>query len=182
MTANAMQGDREKALDAGMDDYVSKPVKPEELDAVLEHWIPQPDGEETSAATAEQTAHGAAAPEGTTTSLDQGVLAGLRELGDQELLAELAGLFLEDVPPQLEALRKAIEGGDASSAQRVAHTLKGSCGNMGAVKMATMCVELEDAGRSGELERAPMLVERLQAEFERVRQALEAEIEKGSTG
>src|SRR5215210_1078759 len=135
MTANAMQGDREKALEAGMNDYVSKPVKPEELDAVLERWLPQPDGEEASAPE-EQTADSAAAASGGLTDpLDRGVLAGLRELGDQELLAELVGLFLEDMPPQLEALREAIEGGDASSVQRVAHTLKGSCGNMGAVRM-----------------------------------------------
>jgi len=177
MTANAMQGDREKALEAGMDDYVAKPVKPEELDAVLGRWVPRPDGEETSAPE-EQTADGAeAAPGGITDPLDQSVLAGLRELGDQELLKELAGLFLEDVPPQLETLRQAIEGDDASGVQRVAHTLKGSCGNMGAVRMATICAELEDVGRSGELERAPMLAERLEAEFGRVRPALQAEME-----
>jgi two-component system, sensor histidine kinase and response regulator len=180
MTASAMQGDREKALEAGMDDYVSKPVKPEELDAVLARWTPQPDGEEDSAPE-EQTADGAAAPGGTTDPLDRSVLVGLRELGGQELLAELAGLFLEDVPPQLEALREATEGGDASSVQRVAHTLKGSCGNMGAVRMATICAELEDVGRSGELERAQVVVERLEAEFGRVRPAFEAEIE-GSRG
>ena len=88
---------------------------------------------------------------------------------------------MEDVPPQLEALREATEGGDASSVQRVAHTLKGSCGNMGATRMATICAELEDVGHSGELERASVLVERLEAEFGRVRPALEAEIE-GSRG
>src|SRR3954454_24523103 len=117
MTANAMQGDREKALEAGMDDYVSKPVKPEELDAVLERWIPQPDAE---ASAPEEQIDSAATPGGgggggVTDPLDQSVLAGLRELGDQELLAKLAELFLEDVPPQLEVLREAIEGGDASS-------------------------------------------------------------------
>jgi two-component system, sensor histidine kinase and response regulator len=186
MTANAMQGDREKALEAGMDDYVSKPVKPEELDAVLERWIPQPDAE--ASAPKEQT-DSAAAPEGggggggggMTDPLDQSVLAGLRELGDQELLAELAELFLEDVPPQLEVLREAIEGGDAPSVERVGHTLKGSCGNMGALRMGTLCAELEEIGHSGELERAPVLFERLEAEFGRVRPALEAEME-GSQG
>jgi CheY-like chemotaxis protein/HPt (histidine-containing phosphotransfer) domain-containing protein len=180
MTANAMQGDREKALEAGMDDYVSKPVKPEELDAVLERWIPQPDAE---ASAPEEQIDSAATPGrggggGVTDPLDQSVLAGLRELGDQELLAKLAELFLEDVPPQLEVLREAIEGGDASSVERVGHTLKGSCGNMGALRMGTLCAELEEIGHSGELERGPVLFERLEAEFGRVRPALEAEMEE----
>ena len=78
--------------------------------------------------------------------------------------------------PQLEALREAIEGNDASSVERIAHILKGSCGNMGALRMSTICAELQDMGHSGELERAPMLLERLKAEFGRVRPALEAEV------
>jgi two-component system, sensor histidine kinase and response regulator len=173
MTANAMQGDRENALDAGMDDYVSKPVKPQELGAVLERWIPQTD-EGTDGS--EEASCAGAGVEYTTEPLDQSVLAGLRELGDQGFLADLYELFLADVPAQLEALRKAIKGGDAPSVERVAHTLKGSCGNMGALRIATICAELQDMGHSGELERAPVLGERLEAEFGRVRKALEAEI------
>ncbi len=176
MTANAMQGDREKTLEAGMDDYVTKPVKPEELATALERWIPQPDGE---APDPEEATDGVAAPGGTTDPLDRSVLAGLRELGDQELLTELADLFLEDVPPRLEALREAIEGGDAASVGRAAHALKGSSANMGALRMSTICAELEDAGHSGELEHALVLLGRLEAEFGRVRPALEAETEGG---
>jgi CheY-like chemotaxis protein len=176
MTANAMQGDREKALSAGMDDYVSKPVKPEELDAALERWIPRSE-EETSAP--EEATDGAATPGEDTDPLDRSVLASLREIEDQELLAELAELFLGDAPPRLEALREAIEGGDAASMAQVAHALKGSSANMGATRLVTICEELEDAGHSGALERAPALVERLEAEFGRVRAALEKELTKG---
>ncbi len=177
MTANAMQGDREKALEAGMDDYLSKPVKPEELDAVLERWVPKPDGGEEASAPEEAT-DGNAAPGGATDPLDQSVLAGLRELGGPDLLEELRELFVEGVPPQLEALREAIRSGDAPSAQRVAHALKGSCGNIGALRMFTICAELEDVGHSGELESASVLIERLEAELRRVRAALEAETER----
>jgi CheY-like chemotaxis protein len=178
MTANAMQGDREKALAAGMDDYVSKPVKPEELGEVLGRWIPQPGTE----ASAPEDTDGTGAPGIATDSLDPSVLASLRQLqedGEPDLLAELAALFLEDVPNQLEALREALEGDDALSVERIAHTLKGSCGNMGATRMATICAELQDVGHSKELERTPVLVERLEAEFGRVRQALEAEVAGG---
>ncbi len=173
MTANAMQGDREKALEAGMDDYVAKPVKPEELGEVLERWISEPDAK--APALEEATDSSTAAPGSITDLLDRSALRGLRELGGPEFLIELAELFLENVPSQLEALRGAIEGDDASSVERMAHTLKGSSGNMGATRMATICAELEDAGHSGDLSRAVALVEPLEAEFGRVRPALEAE-------
>ena len=178
MTANAMQGDREKALAAGMDGYVTKPVRPEELQAALQRWVSEPDGE---APAAEETTDGVAPPAGAPDPLDRSVLTILRELGDQELLAELAELYLEQAPAQLEALGEAIEGSDAASVGRVAHALKGSSANMGASGMVTICAGLEDAGRSGELERALVLLERLEAEFGRVRPALQAETE-GSGG
>lgn len=111
-----------------------------------------------------------------TDALDQSVLSGLRELGDQQLLAELAELFLEDATNHLEALREAIEDDDPPSVVRVAHTLKGTCGSMGALRMSAICAELEDVGHSRELERTPVLVERLGAEFGGVRTALEAEM------
>jgi two-component system, sensor histidine kinase and response regulator len=182
MTANAMQGDREKALEPGMDDYVAKPVRAEELQEVLERWISLPDAKASSP---EGETDGAVVPGGGSTDpLDQSVVMNLRELqeeGEPDILAELGELFLEDVTPQLEALRGAIERGDASSVERVTHTLKGSSSNMGATRMATLCEELEDVGRSMDLSRAPVLIERLEAEFRRVREALEAEI-AGSRG
>lgn len=113
-----------------------------------------------------------------TDALDQSVLSGLRELGDQKLLAELAELFLEDATSHLEALREAVEDDDPPSVVRVAHTLKGTCGSMGALRMSATCAELEDVGHSGELERTPVLVERLGAEFGGVRMALEAEMDE----
>jgi HPt (histidine-containing phosphotransfer) domain-containing protein len=125
----------------------------------------------------------AAAGGGATDPLDQSVLMNLRELqeeGEPDILAELAELFLSDALPQLEALREATESGDASSIERVAHTLKGSCGNMGAIKMSTLCAELEDLGHSRDLSRAPVLIERLEAEYGRVRPALEVEMERSS--
>jgi len=108
--------------------------------------------------------------------LDRSVLEGLRELGDADLLTELVNLFFEDVPPQLASLREAVESGDAPSVERVAHTLKGSCSNMGATKMAAICAELQDIGSFEDLAPAPELLERLEAEFGCVRPALEAEV------
>jgi signal transduction histidine kinase/DNA-binding response OmpR family regulator/HPt (histidine-containing phosphotransfer) domain-containing protein len=176
MTANAMQGDREKALEAGMDDYVAKPVKAEELDVVLERWLLQDEEKIEPDTFAPGAASSTAAPVG---SIDQSVLEGLRELqeeGEPDILKELIELFLEDVPPQLEALREAEERDDPKSVERIAHTLKGSSSNLGAVRMAAICAELEEIGRSGELAPAPALISGLEAELGRVRAVLEREL------
>ena len=68
-----------------------------------------------------------------------------------------------------------MEDGDSSTIEQEAHALKGSCGNMGAWCMAELCAELQEAGATGELASAPELLERLEAELERVRPALRAE-------
>jgi len=177
MTANAMQGDREKALEAGMDDYVPKPVKPEELEAVLERWVSE-DREPEKKATVSAADDGSTTPNG---SVDYSKLEGLRELqeeGEPDILEELIELFLADVPPQLVALREAVEAGDAHSVERIAHTLKGTCGNMGAVRMESICAQLEERGRSEDLAAAPVRVSRLEEEFGRVRAVFEEELSK----
>ncbi len=79
----------------------------------------------------------------------------------------------------LVALKEAIEKHDATSVERVAHTLKGSSGNMGATRTAELSDQLQDAGASGDLAAAPALLERLEVEFEHVRSALNTEIEAG---
>jgi two-component system, sensor histidine kinase and response regulator len=173
MTANALRGDREKALAAGMNDYVSKPVSSEELDTVLQRWTSQEvPGPAVSGKASEDN-------KDLEDPLDRSVLEGLRALqgeGEPDIVAELVQLFLEeDTPPHLASLRKAVEDGDSSTIEQEAHALKGSCGNMGAWRMAELCAELQEAGASGELASAPELLERLEAEFERVRPALRTE-------
>jgi CheY-like chemotaxis protein/HPt (histidine-containing phosphotransfer) domain-containing protein len=174
MTANAMQGDREKALAAGMDDYVPKPVKPEELEAALERWIPQQ--EEGAPGGTAQAEGGPVTPEGTEHPLDRAAMDGLLGLGGPELLSELAETFSGDTRSALSGLREAAMASDARSVERIAHCLKGSSGSMGAQRMSAICAELQDAGASGDLPKVPGLLERLAEEFGRVRAALEDEL------
>jgi len=175
MTANAMQGDREKALQAGMDDYVVKPVRVEELEAVLARWVagaePAPDGK------------GETLPEDEP-ALDPEVISGLRDLeeGSPGLLEELVEMFLEDAPPRIEALGVAVEEGDAHSVERISHSLKGSSGNMGGRRMSEVSEKLQIAGASADLEQAPDLLSSLREEFDRMREALRAEIEDPASG
>jgi CheY-like chemotaxis protein len=185
MTANAMEGDREKAIGAGMDDYVSKPVKLKELGVVLERWVPQnsPEAGDRPAAPDDAASAPDPAPDEAESRiedpLDPDVLAGLRELGDPDLLSDLVGIFSDDASSRLATLHEAVEGDDAQSVEHVAHALKGSSGNMGATRMAAICTELQDAGASGDLSRAPALLEQLEDEFGRVRPALETEAATG---
>ena len=161
MTADAMQGDREKALSAGMDDYIAKPVRHEELEAVLGRWIPM--------------------PEQSPPTLDLSVLEsrrGPQEDGEPDKLARIVGLFIDDVPLRLQELRLAVERGDAQKVEETAHMLKGGSGYMGAVHMAEICGEIQAFGASGELSRAPELLDALEAEFERIRPALESRLGK----
>ncbi|MDP9426112.1 MAG: Hpt domain-containing protein [Actinomycetota bacterium] len=86
------------------------------------------------------------------------------------------GLFLEDAPPRLEALRTALDEGDARRVKEVSHALKGSSSNMGASRMAEICARLEEAGTLGDLIEAPDLLKRLETEFAQARSALEGEV------
>jgi HPt (histidine-containing phosphotransfer) domain-containing protein len=103
-------------------------------------------------------------------------LRGLQGKDETDIVAELAGMFLEDARPRLSALEEAVQNDDAPAVEHLAHTLKGSSGNMGARGMSALCARLEDAGASGDLSQGFRLLERLKAEFGRVERAFEAEI------
>ncbi len=178
MTANALEGEREVALSAGMDDYITKPVKAEELDGVLRRWTAP--AEKTTAP--ESASEGGDAPDAVP-PLDPEVLDTLRSLqgeGEPDLVAELAGMFLGDAALRLEELRDAIGRADAAKIRGVAHALKGSSGNMGATRVHEVCAKLEEAGESGNLAAVPRLLERLEEELSLARPVLEAEVAKGA--
>jgi CheY-like chemotaxis protein/HPt (histidine-containing phosphotransfer) domain-containing protein len=161
MTANAMRGDRERCLAAGMDDYLSKPVKPEHLEQVLQRWManPPPIG---------PTAVAAPEPELGDASLDPEILTRLVHLnrpGRPNLLSDLIRQFLEDTPRQLAALREAAERTDTRALAEGAHALKGAASHFGAERLAGLCQQLEQLPGSAGAEK--MLTE-ADAEFARV--------------
>jgi two-component system sensor histidine kinase/response regulator len=132
MTAHAMAGDRERCLAAGMDDYMSKPLRPEVLDEMLERWLGvAPVGHEP--VEAEDDAVEAL--------IDAARMRTFRT-DYPDIVDQLLGLFLQSTPPLLDELRAAVNGEER---RRVAHKLKGSCQNIGATFMATLCQSLETA-------------------------------------
>lgn len=110
-----MQSDRERCLAAGMDDYLTKPIKPTELAEVLARWVPRPPSRPGGPMTDREPI------------LDLGAV--LESVGgDRDLLDELAGTFAEEVPGWVAALRSAISSGDSQTLYRVAHGVNGAVG------------------------------------------------------
>jgi CheY-like chemotaxis protein/HPt (histidine-containing phosphotransfer) domain-containing protein len=165
MTASAMKGDRERCLEAGMDDYVSKPVTPESLAAVLKRWVEAPTPVSEAAA--------APPPSSSSELLDAVVVQSLMSVDeDGTLMDEVVAVFLRIAPARLTALHKAARG-NAAQLERTAHSFLGSCGNLGCRRMADLCARLEVLGRSGSTEGAPDLVRALEEELAAVRPHLE---------
>jgi PAS domain S-box-containing protein len=154
MTASAMPGDRERCLAAGVDDYISKPVRPDDLRLAVERWLNLP-------------------PEGGS-PIDLSLLEPLRAGGD-ETVSELIGLYLDDSPGMLRDIARAIEQEQPKQIVRAVHSLKGSSLSLGAHRLSELCMTLEVQARADQLDRAPGLLARIEEEYGRVAGALEAE-------
>jgi signal transduction histidine kinase/DNA-binding response OmpR family regulator len=173
MTANALQGDREMCLAAGMDDYISKPVYLEELYAALARAIPAEQPETPQLSETPQVSEnlpGLAAVSGEE-AIDQEMLAKiLKRASGREVIT----LYLEEAAGLVEAMQAAEAAGDAVALAQAAHSLKGSSGYVGAKRLVALSSDLEKMGRAGRIEAAASVLPQLAAEFERVRQTLAA--------
>jgi CheY-like chemotaxis protein len=143
MTASAMEGDRERFLEAGMDDYISKPLRPDELDAVLERWLGGAPTPPPQAAAGNGGGGG-----GGGELIDAGRVERFRA-DYPEIADRLVALFADTTPPLIEQLSNAVHAGEDDSVRKLAHKLKGSCQNVGATRMAALCRQLEDPGARG---------------------------------
>jgi CheY-like chemotaxis protein len=158
MTAHAMAGDRQRCLDAGMDDYVSKPIRPDDVDRVLRRW----GSKRASAAAA------AEAPVAPTTAAEAGGpkldLAGAIEVvgGDRAFLAQLYREFLAALPGQIKDLEAALDAGGSDVARKAAHTIKGAAGNLGASALARAAFDAEQSAAGGDLAAAQAAAKRME--------------------
>ncbi len=162
MTANAMRGDREKCLDAGMDDYISKPVRLEALQDALRRWVrpseSNPPVEPSSA-----------------------LVAGLRStVGDlgEDYVVEIIRAFVEETDANMDAIRAAFASGDMAALQRAAHAVKGSSLTIGAERLGAVARDLEHTATAATRETVADTLSILEARYADVRATLTAELER----
>jgi CheY-like chemotaxis protein len=171
VTARAMQGDRERCLAAGMDDYLSKPIHGDALNAVLRRYVvdaPTP----SQAPLMEQPPKLRARRQVTTAPVDDAVLGAIPRAerpGEPSVAAELVALFLRTMPEHLKALRDAVKRQDPRALERSAHALKSEAMTVGALEIQTVSLQLELMGREGTMIQADPLVKNLERSFRRAK-------------
>jgi len=161
MTANVMHGDREKCLASGMDDYIAKPLVPNNLYRVLEKWLPErchqtsannndvDDNKNQSSASLKSSVTTASSP-----SIEQSFnYAVLKERmsGDDELVHTVLNAFLADLPKQIKLLKEAVESKDRQMATSLAHKIKGAASNVAGMALSSKAFEMEQSGKKDDL-------------------------------
>ena len=154
MTAHAMQGDREKCFQAGMNDYLSKPISPEALVEVLERWLPARTAIATQAPWIRTQTVAGFAPKQTSPLFDKTAMM-TRCLNDKQLALAVTDVFLADMPSQLATLRNHLANGDIAGVARRAHTIKGTASNISADVFRNTASAMEQEARSGDLDVPP---------------------------
>ncbi len=171
MTAHAMKGDREKCIAAGMDDYTTKPINPEELLEKIEKWTHV----EKNASNAEAEIQKEPVP--SKISEDSQPLdfekALERAMGDKDFLKMLLGGFIQELPDQIESLKVAVACADTVALMEQAHKLKGAAANLSAYGVSSAAKSLEEIGRSQNMDEANQILEVLLNESKRLTEYIE---------
>ncbi|HNK14692.1 MAG TPA: response regulator, partial [Nitrospira sp.] len=194
LTANALEGDRQQCLAAGMDDYLTKPFTLAQLTALLQRWLPTAPGATPVAAST--AAPPSSQPGGTTrpveqpasvvprpTTIDehldvsawQAIRAHQRP-GQPDFLLKALALYIPHAEAQLTQLEKHLNSGDIKALTTIAHTLKSSSAQLGAHRLAGLYAEVESAGRAGKARELPALSQRLRPEHNAVCALMQEEL------
>ena len=205
LTANAMEGDRQRCLDAGMDDYLTKPFKRDQLSAALEKWLPvieiinedknnDPNDVEESSSQEEFNIEQALSEnvesddpqeeinkhtELSEEILNRTTLDNIRALqreGAPDILEKIIGLYLDNSNNIIDDIQQAVEKRDAKKIRSTTHNLKSSSANLGADKLAELCKEMESLGKNNQLEEIDQMHDQLKQQYEFACKALKSEI------
>jgi len=190
MTAHALKGDRERCIEAGMDDYVSKPLQPQALIIAIDRWV-QPRDEETEraaetrrdvilfgdTAASAPSSHGQQAAGEKTEELPMNIADALpRFSDDRKFLAEMCQEFIEHLSTRIEVMKNTLQAGDVISLNRHAHSLKGLSANFSANIVSSLAAELEQRTKQGDVTDAAALIDKIETESRRLVEYIGANI------
>ena len=161
MTAHAMKGDRELCLEAGMNDYISKPILPQILEETIEKWLGNAGKQQPSDSASRGVAE---EPLEDLPVFDRQEFM-VRMMGDENFARKVIAGFLEDIPKKIQALKGVLERGDSKSVGFQAHTIKGAASAVGGLALSAVASEIEEAGKSGRQEEIVSLVPEMERQF-----------------
>ncbi len=181
LTGHGADEDRNRCLEAGMNDYMGKPFRMQDLSSMMEKWRVRMSVRDSSASCQEFQPDSGAPENDTENYLDRNSLDNIRSLGPNgpRMLSTVIGIYLNDSPILIDRLGEIFDVGDVEGVVRAAHALKSTSAGLGATALAVMCRQLEDMARGNSIDGAGTLISRIRLEYGKVKEALMREIQKG---
>ena len=184
LTAHDSDADRIRCFDVGMDDHLSKPFLMSELSNMLEKWSNKNPAQDSTAGT-EMPGPGSGPPEVVNEDyLDRKSLDKIKSLGPNgpKMLCAVISIYLNDSPVLIERLGETLNAGDAEGVAQAAHALKSASANLGAMRLAEMCGQVENIARRNSVHGCNALISEIRLEYGKTQDALRGEVQRGLCG